>query len=115
VSACHCTHRYRPDAPLAHPRWHRWAAAVLAGLPALAAASVFQAEGSDTGAGLGARQVALGGTGVASAEDVHAVCYKPGGLASVAGGEIAVSRQLHARLHPVNFLGVAWQLPLPGN
>jgi hypothetical protein len=82
VSACHCTHRYRPDAPLAHPRWHRWAAAVLAGLPALAAASVFQAEGSDTGAGLGARQVALGGTGVASAEDVHAVCYKPGGSGS---------------------------------
>jgi hypothetical protein len=86
---------------------------VLAALPVLATAAAFQAEGSDTGAGLGPRQVALGGTGVASADDVHAVYYNPAGLASLAGGEITVSRQLNARLHPVNFLGVAWQLPLP--
>jgi hypothetical protein len=73
----------------------------------------FWAEGSDTGAGVGARYVAQGGTGVATSDDVHAAYYNPAGLAQVRGFELSVSRQLDARLHRVNFVGMAWRLPLP--
>ena len=72
----------------------------------------FEAEGSDTGAGLGARYVALGGAGVATGDDVYAIYFNPAGLASVKGVELAVSRQLNAKLHAINFLGAAWRLPL---
>lgn len=91
---------------------------VMTGLLALATmagaqARTFQAEGADTGAGLGARWVAQGGTGVASADDVHAIYYNPAGLAEVGGLEFSVSRQLNAELHAINFIGAAWRLPLP--
>ena len=77
-----------------------------------AKAQSFWAEGSDTGAGVGARYVALGGTGVSISDDVYAAYYNPAGLAQVRGLEWSVSRQMNARLHEVNFLGVAWRLPL---
>jgi hypothetical protein len=78
-------------------------------------AQSFQAEGADTGAGLGPRHVAMGGTGTAFANDVHAVFYNPAGLVDVAGIDLAVSRQLNATLHAINFLGAAWRLPLPAS
>ncbi|EHR73492.1 hypothetical protein BurJ1DRAFT_4706 [Burkholderiales bacterium JOSHI_001] len=81
-------------------------------LPAASARS-FQAEGADTGAGLGARYVAQGGTGVATSDDVHALYFNPAGLVGVQGFELSVSRQLNQRLRPINFLGAAWRLPLP--
>ncbi len=80
-----------------------------------ARARTFEAEGADTGAGLGARYIALGGTGVASSDDVYSVYYNPAGLAEASGFELSVSRQLNATLHPVNFVGGAWQLPLGAN
>ena len=72
----------------------------------------FQAEGADTGAGLGARWVAQGGTGVATSDDVYAIYFNPAGLAEVKGFEFSVSRQLNAHLHAINFLGAAWRLPV---
>ena len=78
-----------------------------------AQAQRFQAEGSDTGAGLGARYVAQGGTGLATSDDVYALYHNPAGLAEVKGFSLSVSRQLNAQLHPFNFVGVAWALPLP--
>jgi hypothetical protein len=78
----------------------------------VAEAKSFEAEGSDTGAGIGARYVALGGTGVTTADDVFAIYFNPAGLADVRGVEFAVSRQLNATLHAINFLGAAWRLPL---
>lgn len=92
-----------------------FAISLLAALPAAASASSFEAEGADTGAGLGARQVAQGGTGVATSDDVYAAYFNPAGLAKVQGVEFSVSRQLNATLHEINFLGAAWRLPLdPG-
>ena len=78
----------------------------------LAQARSFEAEGADTGAGLGARYVAQGGTGVATSNDAYAIYFNPAGLAEVQGFELSVSRQLNATLHEINFLGAAWRLPL---
>ena len=75
-------------------------------------AQTFQAEGADTGAGLGPRYVAQGGVGVANSDDVYAIFYNPAGLAAAQGFELSVSRQLNAQLHPINFLGAAWRLPI---
>lgn len=81
-------------------------------LAAAATARDFVAEGVDGGAGLGARQVAMGGTGVAHADDVLAAYYNPAGLVGVQGLQLVVSRQLDARLRAVQAAGVAWRLPL---
>lgn len=90
-------------------------ALVLALVPALASAQSttrsFWAEGADTGMGLGARYIAMGGVGTAVADDVYATYYNAAGLAEVKGLQLSMSRQLNARLHPFNFLGVAWQVP----
>lgn len=86
-------------------------AAGLLALACLAQAREFRAEGMDTGAGLGARHVAMGGTGTAFADDVYAAVYNPAGLAAVSSFELSVSRQLDARLDVVSFLGAAWRLP----
>jgi hypothetical protein len=89
-------------------------ALLLAAMAATAGAQTqrFQAEGSDTGAGLGPRYVAMGGAGSAMVDDVHAIYLNPAGLSDVRGVELAASRQLNATLHPLNFIGAAWQLPL---
>jgi hypothetical protein len=76
-------------------------------LPMAAAAQGFEAEGSDTGAGLGPRWVAVGGAGSAAVDDVHAIYLNPAGLADVGGLELSASRQLNARLHAFNFIGAA--------
>lgn len=80
---------------------------------ALADDRSFYAEGPDTGAGIGARYMAQAGTGLATSDDVYAAYYNPAGLAQVQGLQISVSRQLNAALHTINFLGLAWKLPLP--
>ncbi len=87
------------------------ALALAAALVPLAHAKSFEAEGADTGAGLGPRYVAMGGSGLAFADDVVAIYYNPAGLVDVQAFELAVSRQLNATLHRINFLGVAWRLP----
>ncbi len=80
---------------------------------AQAADRSFQAEGVDTGAGIGPRWVAQAGTGVAAADDLYAIYTNPAGLLGVQGFEFSMSRQLNARLHAYNFIGAAWRLPLP--
>jgi hypothetical protein len=50
---------------------------------------------------------------VATAVDVYAIVANPAGLVGVEGVQVAVSRQLDATLHRLNFAGVAWRLPLP--
>jgi hypothetical protein len=89
-------------------------AAAMAGI-SIAHARSFEAEGSDTGAGLGPRHVAMGGTGVATAVDVFATVANPAGLVEVDGLHLAASRQLDATLHRLNFAGLAWRLPLPAS
>jgi len=74
-------------------------------------ARTFQAEGSDTGMGVGARYIAMGGSGVAASNDGYAAYYNPAGLADLDGIEIAASRQLNAKLRPVNYFGIAARLP----
>lgn len=73
----------------------------------------FKAEGSDSGAGIGARYIALGGSGVAISDDVYAAYYNPAGLAEIEDVQISVSRQLNADLRSINFLGIAGRLPIP--
>lgn len=75
-------------------------------------ARTFQAEGSDSLAGVGARYVGMGGTGVASSKDVYAAYYNPAGLAEISRVETTVSRQLNAELRLINFIGVAVPVPL---
>lgn len=73
----------------------------------------FDAEGIDSGAGLGPRHVALGGAGVALADDAYALIHNPAGLTAARGFQVALSRQLDARLQPLNFFGLVWALPMP--
>lgn len=94
----------------------RWPALLLAAaslLAATAAAREFQAEGSDTGAGLGVRHIALGGAGLATSDDAYAAYHNPAALATLASPTGAVARQLDAQLQPLAYLGVASPLPLP--
>jgi len=76
-------------------------------------ARTFEAEGTDTGMGVGPRYVALGGSGVALADDVYAAYHNPAGLAAIDKLQVTVARQVSARLSAVSFLGVAAPLPLP--
>lgn len=77
-----------------------------------ATAREFRAEGADAGTGVGARYVALGGTGVALADDLYAAWHNPTGLAQLQGLQLGLSRQADARLQPLSFIGVAGRLPL---
>jgi hypothetical protein len=88
-----------------------WMALAAASAPAGAQNRSFDAEGADTGAGLGARWVAQGGVGVAAADDLYALYYNPAGLASVRGWQLSVSRQLNAELHRINALALSWRSP----
>jgi hypothetical protein len=74
------------------------ALALLAATSANAADRTFQAEGVDTGAGIGPRWVAQAGAGVAAADDLYAIYTNPAGLLGVRGLEVSISRQLNARL-----------------
>lgn len=83
---------------------------------ALAQDRTFFAEGSDTVLGLGARHIAMGGTGTATAIDAQALYWNPAMLAHVDGTQITLTRQLNATLRPYAFLGAAvpvdWLAPL---
>ncbi|WP_457423270.1 hypothetical protein [Roseateles sp. P5_E7] len=91
----------------------RAALALFAASSAHAADRNFQAEGVDTGAGIGPRWVAQAGAGVAAADDLYSIYTNPAGLLGVQGLEVSISRQLNAKLHAYNFIGAAWRLPLP--
>ena len=69
-------------------------------------ARTFSAEGADAVAGLGARQIAMGGTGVASSRGSYAVYYGAAGLSDTQGVEFTYDRELGA-IKPVSFLGLA--------
>jgi len=90
----------------------------LATLVALGAAGAhaqgrsFSAEGSDTIMGLGARHVAMGGTGTATANDPHAVFYNPARLAGVDEVIVTGTRQLDATLRPYAFIGATLPINL---
>lgn len=90
-------------------------ALLIAASTAHAADRTFQAEGVDTGAGVGPRWIAQAGAGVASADDLYAIYTNAAGLVGVQGFELSISRQLNAKLHAYNFIGAAWRLPLPEN
>lgn len=70
----------------------------------------FTAEGSDSVFGLGARHIAMGGTGTATADDVHALYYNPANLARIDRPLATFDRQIDARLRPYSLIGFA--LPL---
>lgn len=67
----------------------------------------FYAEGSDTILAVGARHIAMGGTGTATADDPLAVFYNPARLAGIDRFEVTATRQLDAVLRPYSFAGMA--------
>lgn len=87
-------------------------ALMLAASAALGQGRSFFAEGSDAVQGVGARHLAMGGTGVATANDPHAVFYNPSLLADVERPVVTVTRQIDGRLRPYTFIGAA--VPVPG-
>jgi len=72
---------------------------------AAAAQQEFWAEGSDTIFAMGARHIAMGGTGTATADDALAVFYNPARLSLIDRPNVAISRQLDAELRPYAFAG----------
>ncbi len=78
-----------------------------------AQAQTFHAEGSDTIFGTGARHVAMGGTGTATADDPLAIFYNPSLLAGIDRPMISVTRQVDGTLRPFTFAGLTLPLPLP--
>ena len=73
-------------------------------------AQTFLLEGTDAIMGVGARYLAMGGTGTSTANDPHAVFYNPSLLTGIDRVTIAGTRQLHAKLRPYTLIGIA--LPL---
>lgn len=71
-----------------------------------ATARTFSAEGADAVAGLGARQIAMGGVGVASSRGSYTVYYGAAGLSEAEDTELSYDRELGA-MKPVSFLGLA--------
>lgn len=89
--------------------------ALVCGLAAGAAPGqdrTFVAEGSDAVQGVGARYLAMGGTGVATANDPHALYYNPSLLADIDRPVFTVTRQIDGQLRPYTFVGAA--VPIPG-
>lgn len=72
----------------------------------------FVAEGSDVAFGLGARHLAMGSTGVATANDPHAMFYNPALIAGFDRPMVSVTRQANAKLRPHSFIGVTVPFPL---
>lgn len=91
----------------------RLIAVAAAVLPGALGAQTFHAEGSDTIFGAGARHVAMGGTGTATADDPLAVFYNPSLLARIDRSSFSVTRQLDASLRPYTFAGVTLPVPTP--
>ena len=85
-----------------------WAASALAQNPP----RTFHAEGSDTIQAVGARHIAMGGTGTATANDPYAVFYNPARLAGIGDVMLTGTRQLDGTLRPYSFIGAA--VPLGG-
>jgi len=81
--------------------------------PGILYGQTFHAEGSDTIFGVGARHVAMGGTGTATADDPLAIFYNPALLARTDRPMISLTRQLDATLRPFTFAGATLPLPLP--
>ena len=65
------------------------------------------AEGTDTVIGLGARYLAMGGTGTATADDPFAIYYNPARLAQIDRPMLAFGRQIDAELQNFSFAGFA--------
>jgi opacity protein-like surface antigen len=90
-----------------------WAALfALAAAGATAQGRSFSAEGSDTIMGVGARHIAMGGTGTATANDPHAVFYNPARLAGIDEMIVSGTRQLDATLRPYTFIGATLPVDL---
>jgi len=92
-------------------------AAATSAPPAVAQAQAksFFAEGTDTALALGARHIAMGGTGTATSSDAHALYYNPANLALIRRPQVTVTRQLNARLRPLSFAGFVMPLPQMGD
>lgn len=70
-------------------------------------AQTFLLEGTDAVMGVGARYLAMGGTGTSTANDPHAVFYNSSLLTGIDRVTIAGTRQLDAELRPYTFIGIA--------
>ncbi|MEJ1998550.1 MAG: hypothetical protein P8X76_10485, partial [Maritimibacter sp.] len=73
--------------------------------PAQAQDRSFTAEGSDAIFAMGARHIAMGGTGTSTADDALAVFYNPARLAGIRQYSFSGTRQLDATLRPYTFIG----------
>ncbi|MAM61446.1 hypothetical protein [Maritimibacter sp. UBA3975] len=72
----------------------------------------FVAEGTDVAAAVGARALAMGGSGTAIANDPHAIYYNPALLAGLNRPMLSVTRQLNAELRPYSFFGATLPVTL---
>ncbi len=57
--------------------------------------------------GVGARAMGLGGAVVASTSDVHSIYWNPAGLVEAGSLQVAIGRQINARLVGMSFAGVS--------
>lgn len=70
----------------------------------------FTAEGSDTIFAMGARHIAMGGTGTATADDAYAIFYNPALLTDLDRPTASLTRQVDGELRPYSFIGGAMPL-----
>lgn len=74
---------------------------------AVAQGRSFVAEGTDAVQGVGARSLAMGGTGVATATDPYGIYYNPSLLADIDRPVFSLTRQIDGQLQPYSFVGMA--------
>lgn len=79
-------------------------------MPACAQDRTFVAEGADAIMAVGARHIAMGGTGTATADDPLAVFYNPARLSGIRQFTISGTRQIDAALRPYTFVGATMPL-----
>ena len=79
---------------------------------AKASAQVFQAQGSDLIMGVGAKNIAMAGASTANTNDIYSIFYNPAGLSELKSNQFSFSSQLDGQLTYVNFLGMAFILPI---
>lgn len=72
----------------------------------------FAGEGSDLIMGVGAKHISQASAVNANVNDVYAVFYNPAGLTEITSTELSISTQTDAQMQHINFLGLAFAVPV---
>lgn len=70
-------------------------------------AKKFNIEGSDLLTGVGAQAIGLSGAVAAGTTGVYSVFWNPAGLVEMQTNEVSLSRQINAKILPLNFASIA--------